>query len=129
MRATRARTAPGAGPQVARTLVAELPELGAIEDREIAALVGLAPFTDDSGKHRGRRSCRGGRRRVRTLLYLAARTAVRVDRGLNGFYERLTTQRGKPKQLALVAVARKLLVALNHMFRDATDWQKSSAAP
>lgn len=123
VRAARARTAPGVGRQVARTLVAELPELGALDDREIAALVGLAPFADDSGKSHGRRRCRGGRGCVRTLLYLAARTAVRVDLGFKAFYHRLTVERGKPKQLALVAVARKLLVTLNHMFRDGSDWK------
>jgi len=128
VRAARARTAPGVGRQVARALVAELPELGALDDRQIAALVGLAPFADDSGKSHGRRRCRGGRGPVRTLLYLAARTAVRVDLGFQAFYHRLTVTRGKPKQLALVAVARKLLVALNHMFRENKDWQVRVAA-
>jgi len=119
----RARTAPGVGRQVARTLVAELPELGRLEDRQIAALVGLAPFADDSGQSHGRRRCRGGRKRVRRMLYLAARTAVRVNLALGAFYRRLTEQRGKPRQLALIAVARKLLVALNHMFRKQRDWR------
>lgn len=126
-RAQLARTAPGVGRQVARTLIAEFPELGSLSDRQAAALAGLAPFADDSGQYRGRRRIRGGRKRVRRMLYLAARTAVRVDLDCRAFYEGLTG-RGKPKQLALIAVARKLLVVLNHMFRDTTQWRSPAFA-
>lgn len=126
-RALLARTAPGVGVQVARTLVAEFPELGSLSDRQAASLAGLAPFAVDSGEYRGRRSIRGGRKRVRRMLYLAARTAVRVDLGYGAIYQRLVA-RGKPKQLALVAVARKLLVALNHMFSERKPWEARSAA-
>ena len=121
-RALLARSAPGVGVQVTRTVVAELPELGSLGDKQVAALVGLAPFAADSGAYRGRRRIRGGRKRVRRMLYLAARAAVRVDLGCKAFYDRLVA-RGKPKQLALTAVARKLLVALNHMFRDQRPWE------
>ena len=117
-----ARTAPGVGVQVARTLVAEFPELGSLSDRQAAALAGLAPFAVDSGVYRGRRRIRGGRKRVRRMLYLAARTAVRVDLGCARFYQGLVA-RGKPKQLALIAIARKLLVALNHMLADKRPWE------
>lgn len=126
-RALLARTAPGVGVQVARTLVAEFPELGSLSDRQAAALAGLAPFAADSGEYRGRRRIRGGRKRVRRMLYLAARTAVRVDLGYGASYQRLVA-RGKPKQLALVAVARKLLVALNHMFCEGRPWEARIAA-
>ena len=121
-RSQLARSAPGVGKQVSRTIIAQLPELGRISDRQAAALAGLAPFADDSGEHRGRRRIRGGRGRVRRMLYLAARTAVRVDLRSRDFYLRLVAA-GKPKQLALVAVARKLLVALNHIFRDRSPWK------
>ena len=116
-RAQLARTAPGVGKQVARTLVAEMPELGALEDRQAAALAGLAPFNSDSGESRGRRRIRGGRGRVRRMLYLAARTAVRVDLGYRLAYEKFLA-RGKAANAALIAIARKLLIALNHMLRD-----------
>lgn len=114
-RAKLARSAPGVGVQVARTLVAEMPELGAMSDREAAALAGLAPYASDSGEHHGRRHIRGGRKRVRRMLYLAARTAVRVDLGYAEQYSRMQA-RGKAKNAALIAIARKLLIALNHMF-------------
>jgi transposase len=116
-RAQLARTAPGVGVQTARTLVAEMPELGQLEDREAAALAGLAPFASDSGEHYGRRRIRGGRKRVRRMLYMAARTAVRVDVGYGEKYQKLQA-RGKAKNAALIAIARTLLVALNHMIRD-----------
>ena len=116
-RALLARTAPGVGVQVARTLVAEMPELGALEDRQASALAGLAPFNSDSGESRGRRRIRGGRGRVRRMLYLAARTAVRFDVGYRLAYEKFLAK-GKARNAALIAIARKLLVALNHMLRD-----------
>jgi len=116
-RAQLARTAPGVGKQVARTLVAEMPELGALSDRQAAALAGLAPFNCDSGDSRGRRRIRGGRGRVRRMLYMAARTAVRVELGYRLAYEKFLA-RGKAANAALIAIAHKLLTALNHMLRD-----------
>lgn len=118
---TLLRTAPGVGPKTARVLMAQLPELGRINRRQIAALVGLAPFACDSGQMRGRRCIRGGRAAVRAALYLASWTAIRLPGSLRTFYHRLTDA-GKPKQLALIAVMRKLLLALNEMMRRSTPW-------
>lgn len=126
-RAKLARTAPGVGVQVARTLVAEIPELGALSDREAAALAGLAPYACDSGEYHGRRSIRGGRKRVRRMLYMAARTAVRVDIGYSEQYRNMQA-RGKAKNAALIAIARKLLVALNHMFLENRPFETRFAA-
>jgi transposase len=119
---TLLRSAPGVGPKTARALLAYLPELGRANRHQIAALVGLAPFADDSGQHRGRRTIQGGRGGVRTLLYLASWSAVRKAGPLRSFYESLVA-RGKPRQLALIAVARKLLVALNEMVRLQLPWK------
>ena len=116
-RAKLASTVPGIAVQVSRVIVADAAELGRINDKQAAALVGVAPYADDSGKSHGRRRIRGGRSRLRRMFYMAARTAVRVDAGLREFYQGLVA-RGKPKQLALIAVARKLVVIVNHMFRD-----------
>lgn len=120
-RAAQLRTAPGIGPKVSWALVADLPELGQLSGRQAAALVGLAPLARDSGQYRGRRRIAGGRPRVRKALYLAARAAVRCDPQLAAFRARLLAV-GKPKQVALIAVARKLLVALNAMIRDDRPW-------
>jgi transposase len=119
---TLLRTAPGVGPKTALRLLAQLPELGTVNRRQIAALVGLAPFASDSGKWRGRRSIRGGRPGVRAILYLASWTAVRTAGMLQHFYRRLVAA-GKPKQVALIAVARKLLLALNEMMRSRQPWR------
>jgi transposase len=113
---------PGVGPVVARTLLAELPELGRLDRREIAALAGLAPFTRRSGRWRGRSFIGGGRASVRTVLFLAAMTAARYNPTLKAFRDRLV-QAGKPKIVALVAVARKLLTILNAIIRDNRPWQ------
>lgn len=118
------RTAPGVGPKTAVRLLAQLPELGHINRRQIAALVGLAPFASDSGKWRGRRSIRGGRGGVRAILYLASWTAVRVEGNLKKFYFRLVAA-GKPRQVALIAVARTLLLALNEMMRTRQPWRSA----
>jgi transposase len=117
------QTVPGVGPAVARTLLIDLPELGHLGRREIAALVGVAPFARDSGTFRGARRIRGGRASVRTALYLAAMTASRFNPTLAKLYQRLR-QAGKPPKLAFIAVARKLLVALNAIARDRTAWQQ-----
>jgi len=116
------QTVPGVGPGVARTLLVDLPELGHLGRREIASLVGVAPFARDSGKLRGVRYIRGGRASVRTVLYLAAMTAARFNPTLRALYQRLR-QAGKPPKLAFVAVARKLLVILNAIARERTAWQ------
>jgi transposase len=116
------QTVPGVGPGVARTLLVDLPELGHLGRREIASLVGVAPFARDSGKIRGVRRIRGGRASVRTVLYLAAMTAARFNPVLRALYQRLR-QAGKPPKLAFVAVARKLLTILNAIAREKTAWQ------
>ena len=109
-RATQLRTAPGIGPKTSWALLADLPELGQLSARQAAALAGLAPLARDSGQFRGRRRIAAGRPRVRKALYLAARAAVRCDPHLAAFRARLLAA-GKPKQVALIAVARKLLVS------------------
>jgi transposase len=120
------RTAPGVGRIVAVTLMTDLPELGALSRRQIAALAGLAPFNRDSGTMRGKRSVWGGRAAVRSMLYMAAVTAARCNPEIRGFYKRLLAK-GKEKKLALVACARKLLTHLNAMVRAGSIWQASRA--
>jgi transposase len=115
------RSVPGVGPTVARTLIAYVPELGKLNRRQIAALVGVAPFNRDSGKSAGKRAIWGGRAHVRNVLYMAAVTAVRFNSDLKAFYARLLAS-GKAKKLALTAVMRKLLVCLNAMMRVRASW-------
>ena len=110
-----------------RTLAVDLPELGTISGRQISALAGLAPFNRDSGQFRGKRKIHGGRASVRCALYLGAMSGVRFNPVLKAFYERLLAD-GKPKKLALTAVAHKLLIILNAMARDQTTWGESHAA-
>lgn len=110
------RTAPGVGPVAVVQLLALMPELGAVNPKQIAALAGLAPMNVDSGQFRGRRVIKGGRKRVRDALYMAALNAVRSG-PFKAFYQRLRAA-GKPAKLALIAVARKLLGVLNAMIRD-----------
>jgi transposase len=112
---------PGIGSHTARTLMAELPELGTLDRRQIAALAGLAPYTRQSGKWRGRSFIGGGRATVRSSLFLAARVAARWNPTLKAFRDRLVNA-GKPKMLALVAVARKLLTIANAILRDQKPW-------
>jgi transposase len=116
------RSAPGVGPVAATTLLALMPELGSLSPKAAAALAGLAPFNADSGQFRGLRRIGGGRRRVRQALYMAAITAVRSASRFKGFYEGLRAQ-GKPAKVALVAVARKLIVILNAIIRDRIAFQ------
>ena len=104
------RTVPGVGEQLSLTLLANLPELGTLNRREIAALVGVAPYNRDSGTRRGKRAVWGGRSRVRAVLYMGALVATRHNPAIRDFYQRLLAS-GKPKKLALVACMRKLLVA------------------
>ena len=120
------KSVPGIGDVTARTLLAELPELGTISRHQLAALVGVAPVNRDSGLMRGRRAIAGGRTSVRNVLYMAALTAIRRRSPFRAFYDRLTS-RGRPKKVALVAVMRKLLTTLNAILRDRTPWQPLNA--
>ena len=116
------RSVPGVGPVLSATLLANLPELGALSRGQIAALVGVAPFNRDSGTLRGKRTVWGGRRRVRAALYMAALVASRYNPVIKDFYQRLCSK-GKPKKVALTACMRKLLVILNSMVKHGRDWQ------
>jgi len=113
---------PGVGPVISRTLIAELPELGQLGRKEIAALAGLAPFTRQSGQWRGKSFIGGGRTVVRTVLFMGAMVAKRHNPLLKAFFDRLRAA-GKPKMVALIAVARKLLTILNAIIRDNRPWQ------
>jgi transposase len=116
------QSVPGVGPVLSLTLLASLPELGQLNRKQIAALCGVAPFARDSGKQRGKRRTAGGRRSVRTVLYMATLSAVRFNPVLKEFYERLK-KAGKVSKVALIASARKLLTILNAMIRDKNIWQ------
>lgn len=111
----------GIGELTALTLLSELPELGQVSGASITSLVGLAPWSHDSGKHRGYRAIRGGRAHIRKALYMSALSVVRYDSGLKTFYLRLR-RRGKPGKVALVAVMRKLLLTLNAVAKRGTPW-------
>lgn len=113
---------PGIGPATARTLIAELPELGTLDRRQIAALAGLAPWTRQSGKWRGKSIIGGGRAPVRSALYMAALVASRFNPALKTVYQRLLAA-GKAKKVAIIAVARKLLIACNAILRTQMPWQ------
>ena len=112
----------GVGSTTARTMLTQLPELGRLNRREIAALVGLAPFNNDSGRRSGQRSIRGGRAEVRSVLYMATVCAVRCNAQIRTVYERLVLAGKKPK-VALIACARKLLTILNAMVRTNQPWR------
>ena len=115
------RTVPGVGEQLSLTLLANLPELGTLNRRQIAALVGVAPYNRDSGTLRGKRAVWGGRSRVRAVLYMGALVASRHNPAIRDFYQRLLAA-GKPKKVALVASMRKLLVILNGMLKHGSPW-------
>jgi transposase len=115
------RDVPGVGPNLARTLIAELPELGQLTHKQIAALVGVAPFSRDSGLMRGKRMIWGGRSSVRTALFLSTWSASKWNPVIRVFYQRLRAN-GKPPKVAMVACMRKLLVILNAMLRDGREW-------
>jgi transposase len=121
----RLQSAPCVGPGVARALIVDLPELGALSRKQITSLVGLAPFAKDSGKKTGQRRIRAGRSGPRTALYLAAMNGARFNPVLKVMYERLTAA-GKPPKVAFIALARKLLTILNAMVRDGTSWQQAT---
>jgi transposase len=113
---------PGIGKTIAQTLIAELPELGSLDRRQIAALVGLAPWTRQSGHWRGKSFIGGGRKSVRSSLFVGAMVAARYNPQLKSFRDKLVAA-GKPKLIALVAVARKLITILNAILRDRRPWQ------
>jgi transposase len=115
---------PGIGPIVSRTLLAELPELGELNRRQIAALAGVAPFNCDSGKLQGRRAIWGGRASVRAVLYMAALVASRRNAVIQALYQRLL-KAGKARKVALVACMRKLLTILNAMIKHKTRWSET----
>jgi len=117
---------PGVGKTIARTLIAELPELGTLDRRKVAALVGLAPWTRQSGKWKGKSCIGGGRADVRSALFLGAMVAARRNPDLKAFRDRLVAA-GKPKLVALVATARKLLTILNAILRDQKPWRQQTA--
>ncbi len=120
------RAIPGVGRVLSTTLLADLPELGRLSRREIAALVGVAPLNRDSGPYRGNRSVWGGRSTVRTALYMSALAAARSNPPVKALYERLV-EKGKPKKVALVACMRKLLVTCNAVVRDGAAWEPNRA--
>ena len=115
------RGVPGIGPTTSHTLLAELPEWGHLNHKEIAALVGVAPLNRDSGKLRGRRTVHGGRASVRRTLYMATLSVTRFNPAIRAFYLRLRAA-GKPGKLALTACMRKLLVILNAIVATGQPW-------
>jgi transposase len=115
---------PGVGPLTARTLIAELPELGTLDRKQIASLAGLAPYTRQSGTWKGKSKIAGGRATVRSALFVAGMVAGRFNPVLKAFRDRLIAA-GKPKMVATIAVARKLLTILNAILRDKTPWQNA----
>lgn len=115
---------PGVGDGVAFTLLGELPELGSLTSRQVAALTGLAPYNHDSGNMRGKRRIKGGRAPIRTMLYMAMMCAIQHNPVMKSFYARLVEQ-GKHKKVALTACMRKLMTILNAMVRDGKAWQQA----
>jgi transposase len=116
---------PGIGNSVASTLIGDLPELGSLNRRQIAALTGVAPYNRDSGSLRGKRRIRGGRAHSRTALYLSAMVAIRFNPHIKRFYQRLLAS-GKHKKVALIACIRKIVTALNAMLRNNTPWSAAT---
>ena len=125
-RETLFQSVPGIGPVVSRTLIAELPELGYLNRKQITALVGLAPLANESGKHKGQRMDESGRASVREALYMAALVASRRNPTIRTFYQRLRAS-GKPPKVALTACMRKLLTTLNAIARTGTPWSPDYA--
>ena len=120
------QTMPGVGKRVAATLIADLPELGQLNRRQLAALAGIAPMNQDSGKHRGVRRIRGGRAWLRSQLYMAAVVATRFNAPMKAFYQRKVAE-GMQKKKALVAVMRKMLLVLNQMIKTRQPWRDATA--
>jgi len=115
---------PGVGDGVAFTLLGELPELGQLSNKRIAALCGLAPFNQDSGRYKGKRRIKGGRAPIRTMLYMAMLSAIQHNPVIKAFYDKLVAQ-GKHKKVAITACMRKMITILNAMVRDNQEWQMS----
>lgn len=115
------KSVPGVGDTLTYTLLADLPELGSLSNREVGALVGVAPMNRDSGKLRGKRRVQGGRASVRTVLYMATLSAIQCNPVIKAFYIQLVAQ-GKHKKVAITACMRKFIVMLNAMVRDKTEW-------
>ena len=126
-KSARLRTCKGVGEIVAQTLIANLSELGTLNRQQIACLVGVAPLNHDSGNRRGKRRTWGGRSAVRTMLYIAAFVAKRHNPVIKALYERLIAA-GKARKVALIACTRKLLLILNNMLKNKTDWSASYSA-
>ena len=122
------RSVPGVGEQVCVTVLAELPELGTLGRKQIAALVGVAPLSRDSGAHRDKRAVWGGRARVRAAPFMGAMVASRWNPVIRDFYQRLLAA-GKPKKLALTACMRKLLIILNCLVKTGEHWNPAVRAP
>lgn len=122
------RSVPGVGPIASAILISDLPELGRLNRKQIAALVGVAPFNNDSGYHHGKRRVKGGRAGVRKILYMATLSATRFNPVIATFYHQLL-ERGKPAKVALVACIRKLLTILNAMLRSESLWSPSFLFP
>ena len=124
------RSVPGVGDVVSRTMLAQCPELGSLNRREIAKLVGVAPLANDSGKHKGKRRIWGGRHDVRSVLYMGALTAMRHNPAIKAFAQRLKAA-GKPSKVVLTACMRKLLTMMNTMIKTNTTWnsEKHLQAP
>ena len=120
------RGIPGVGPVTTLTMLAKCPELGKLNRREIAALTGVAPLANDSGKHRGKRFIWGGRADVRAVLYMAAISAIRYNDTIKAFAERLK-KAGKPPKVVIVACMRKLLIIMNSMLKNNTPWNPKIA--
>ena len=114
-------SAPGVGNTLVYTLLADLPEIGSLNNREVASLVGVAPINSDSGRLRGKRRIQGGRHSVRTTLYMATLSATQCNPVIKGFYHHLI-KKGKLKKVALTACMRKFIVILNAMVRDQRKW-------
>jgi transposase len=115
------QTIPGVGKVLSSTLLSKLPELGNLSNKEISALVGVAPFPHESGKYKGKRYCRGGRNCIRKVLYMATLSAARCNPVITKFYEHLL-EKGKLKKVALIACARKLMTFLNSMVKNNSAW-------
>ena len=115
------QSVPGVGKVVAFNLISEMPELGYINNKEASSLVGVAPFNRESGSYKGNRMIRGGRSQIRTAMYMAMMSAIQCNRTFKEYYQRLVAA-GKPKQVAIIACIRKLVITLNSMVRDGIYW-------
>lgn len=120
------KSAKGVGPVLSRTLLAEVPELGQLNRKQIAKLIGVAPLANDSGKRNGKRRIQGGRRPVRNVLYMATLAATRSNPQIRSYYQHLLAK-GKPQRVAIVACMRKLLIILNAMIRSEQNWSPAYA--